>query len=159
MQKKFLAIRKTLTLAPSEGAAGEINSKGIEKTGGYPNGEEISLSRQRSPRELCGAGRRRARRTRERAEAAGRGRGAAQRRVYPQISVVTRLKSRKLGQGFWGGKSSLTSNFREWFPLKHWISKQFLLQPHLSTSCARPHQNPRLASQSRKSDQKNTHYI
>lgn len=54
------------------GAAGEINNKGEEKTGGYPNGEEISLSRQRSPREPCGAGRRRAREHgSERAEAAG----------------------------------------------------------------------------------------
>jgi hypothetical protein len=75
VQKKFLAIRKTFTLAPSEEAAGEINNEGDEKTGGYPNGGEISLSRQRSPRELCGAGRRRARRTRERAVAAGRGGG------------------------------------------------------------------------------------
>lgn len=79
MQKKFLAIRKTFTLAPSERVAGEINNKGEEKTGGYPNGGEISLSRQRSPRELCGAGRRRARRTRERAVAAGRGGGGSAR--------------------------------------------------------------------------------
>lgn len=100
MQKKFLAIRKTFTLAPSERVAGEINNKGEEKTGGYPNGGEISLSRQRSPRELCGAGRRRARRTRERAVAAGRGGGAAQGWVYPHICVATRLGSRHLGQCF-----------------------------------------------------------
>lgn len=75
VQKKFLAIRKTFTLAPSEGTAGGKNNKGEAKPGGYPNGGEISLSRQRSPRELCGAGRRRARRTRERAVAAGRGGG------------------------------------------------------------------------------------
>lgn len=31
--------------------------------------------------------------------------------------------------------------------------------PISAPPCARPHQNPRLASQSRKSDQKNTHYI
>lgn len=49
VQKKFLAIRKTFTLALSEGIAGGINNKGEEKTGGYPNGGEISLSRQRSP--------------------------------------------------------------------------------------------------------------
>lgn len=123
-------MRKTLTLALSEGAAGEINSKGIEKTGGYPNGEEISLSRQRSPRELCGAGRRRARRTRERAEAAGRGRGGSATLGLSTDQCSNQAEVQKIRSGLLKKKkSSLTSNFREWFPVRHWISKQFLLQP------------------------------
>lgn len=102
VQKKFLAFRKTLTLEPSEGAAGEINSKGIEKEDRRVSKRRRNLSVQAAQPQRAVWSRQEAGKTNTGARrGCGEGRGgAAQRWVYPQISVVTRLRSRKLGQGF-----------------------------------------------------------